>query len=166
MPTWLTAFLNSSYLPVLLFLGAFGDAFLPTALFIWGEVFFIAAGYSVMLHQQYWLIPLIWAGAISGDCVSYLLGQRYGFSFLNRFIRKRPKLRLNARRAKGLIQRKGIITLVMARVSGPISKFTPFMAGSLKMPFSSFLLASVMGVLIGTAQFIFAGWALAKGIGG
>jgi SNARE-like domain protein len=38
------------------------------------------------------------------------------------------------------------------------------MAGSLKMPFFPFLIASIIGVLIGTAQFIFAGWALAKGI--
>ena len=164
MPEWLLGWLNSVYLLPLLFFGAFGDAFLFTALFVWGEIFFIAAGYVVGLHQQYWSIPIIWLGAISGDVASYWLGRHYGMNLLNRFTRKRPKLRLNAKRARSLIQRKGMLTLILARVSGPISKLTPFMAGSLKMSFSTFLTASVIGVIIGTAQFLFAGWALMKGI--
>lgn len=164
MPAWLAACFYSPYLPIILLIGSFGDAFLPTALFIWGEIFFVAGGYAVALHEQYWLILLIWLGAIGGDCISYMIGRHYGMPLLNRLTRKRPKLRLNAQRARRLIQRKGAITLVLARISGPVSKFTPFMAGSLKMPFFPFLIASIIGVLIGTAQFIFAGWALAKGI--
>lgn len=164
MPEWLSVWFNSPYLLFILFAGAFGDAFLPTAIFIWGEIFFVATGYVAALNNQYWAIGIIWLGALLGDCASYMIGRFYGIFLLNRLTRKRPKLRLNARRAKKLIRRRGAVTLILARISGPISKFTPFMAGSLKMSFLHFFIASVIGVLIGTLQFVFAGWALAKSI--
>ena len=53
MPAWLAACFYSPYLPIILLIGSFGDAFLPTALFIWGEIFFVAGGYAVALHEQY-----------------------------------------------------------------------------------------------------------------
>lgn len=68
-------------------------------------------------------------------------------------------------RAQRLLKTRGAMTVFSARLAGPISKFMPFLAGSLHMPLFSFLLASVTGIIAGTAQFIFAGWFLGKGIG-
>ena len=62
--------------------------------FLFGEkYFFVAGGYAVALHEQYWIILLIWLGAIGGDCISYMIGCHYGMALLNQLTRKRPKLR-------------------------------------------------------------------------
>lgn len=47
MPPWLSYALNSHYFSLIIFLGAFGDAFLFSAPFVFGEIFFIAAGYAL-----------------------------------------------------------------------------------------------------------------------
>ncbi|MDU8924953.1 DedA family protein [Pasteurellaceae bacterium LIM206] len=164
MLEWLNGWLSSPWLPLILYLGAFSDAFIFTALFVLGEVFFVAAGYAFANQQSPQSIAAIWLGAVSGDVLSYVLGRHYGMTLLYKWVKKRPKLRLNSQRAKSFIRQKGMPALILARIIGPISKITPFLAGSLKMPVVPFLTASILGVVIGTAQFVFAGWLLAKGM--
>lgn len=164
LPDWLQQLLHSPYLPLIIFLGAFGDAFLFTNLFILGEIFFIAGGYAIASHRNWLLLPLIWLAALLGNCASYYIGRRYGENIVRRFIKIGAKRRLNYQRAKRLIQKHGISAIITARIAGPISKFTPFIAGVLKMRAWQLSLASLCGIVIGTAQFVAMGWFLAKGL--
>lgn len=163
IPSWLNEWLASPWLPAILALGAFADAFLLTSVFVLGELFFIAAGYTLGLTAQWWLIPLIWGSALLGDLSSYWLGQGYGERIIRRFIHKGAKRRLNYLRAKRLMQKRGGIAIFTARLTGPIAKFMPFLAGTMNVPFYTVLWASLLGVIIGTIQFFIIGWLVAVG---
>lgn len=164
LPDWLTAWLASPWLPAVLFAGAFADAFIGTSLFVLGELFFVAGGYVLAQHGQWWIVPLIWLGALSGDLISYAIGRYYGKQIVDRFVRRRAKRRLHYRRAYRLMEKRGGMAIFIARITGPLSKLMPLLAGSMKLPFSTVLYDSFWGVIIGTLQFFLIGWALAKGL--
>lgn len=164
MPEWLSAWLGSPWLPLLLLAGAFGDAFLFTSLIIFGELFFIAAGYASAHTHHYWLLGCVWLGALIGDISSFAFGRRVGVKGIRRFTHRRAKWRLNIQRAIRMLRNKGARTIFFARLAGPVSKVTPFLAGALQMPWRPFLLASSAGVVCASAQFILIGWLLAHGI--
>ena len=73
LPDWLLAWFNSPWLPLILCLGAFSDAFIGVSLFVLGEFFFVAGGYLVAQSAQWWIVPLIWAAALLGDILSYFV---------------------------------------------------------------------------------------------
>ena len=164
LPDWLTALLASPWMPVVLFAGAFADAFIGTSLFVLGELFFVAGGYVVAKSGEWWLIPLIWAGALIGDIVSYVIGRFYGKQIVTRFVRKSAKRRLHYRRAYRLMLKRGGTAIFIARITGPLSKFMPLLAGSMKLSFHTVLFASIWGIILGTAQFFVIGWCLLKGL--
>lgn len=164
LPDWLTAWLASPWLPAVLFFGAFADAFIGTSLFVLGELFFVAGGYMLAQNGQWWIVPLIWLGALSGDLISYGIGRYYGKQIIAHFIRRQAKRRLHYRRAYRLMKKRGSMAIFVARITGPLSKLMPLLAGSMKLPFATVLHASLWGVMIGTLQFFLMGWALAKGL--
>lgn len=166
MPSWLFSALNSHYFSLIIFLGVFGDAFLFSAPLVFGEIFFIAAGYALAHLSGYKIILLVYTGAVFGDICSFFISRRCAERILRGLTRKRPGFRLNSIKAARLIKNKGAMTLIIARISGPLSKIMPFMAASPGMNFTPFLLADFLGVVLGSAQFILAGWALAKGLHG
>lgn len=163
LPDWLLAWFNSPWLPVILCLGAFSDAFIGVSLFVLGEFFFVAGGYLVAQSAQWWIVPLIWASALLGDVLSYFVGKRYGKQIVHKYIRPKAKRRLHYRRAYRLMLKRGGMAIFIARITGPLSKFMPLLAGSMKLPFHSVFWASLWGIIIGTAQFFIMGYALAKG---
>lgn len=164
LPDWLQALLSSAWLPAVLFLGTFGDACLLTSLMIFGEIFFIACGYVIASTQHWWLLLPLWSGALLGDAASYFIGKSVGVRLAYRLIARRPKLRLNYYRAQRFIKEKGVISIFIARITGPIAKFMPFLAGVAKLRFVPFLGASLAGILVGSLQFLLIGWLLASGI--
>ncbi len=164
LPDWSRLLLHSHWLPLILFAGAFADAFIASSLLILGEVFFIAAGYAIAALREWWFLSVIWFGAFCGDTTSYLIGRCYGSDLAYQFTRRRPKWRLNYMRAQRLLKARGVITVFSARLAGPISKFMPFIAGTLRMPVFAFLSASTAGIIVGSAQFILVGWLLEKGV--
>ena len=87
MSAELAGILNSHYFLAIIFAGAFGDAFLFTAAFVFGEIFFIAAGYGAAHLGDYKIIAVALAGAFAGDLCSYLIGKHYGERILRRISR-------------------------------------------------------------------------------
>lgn len=164
LPDWLTAWFNSPWLPAILFFGAFADAFIATSLFVLGEIFFIAGGYAVAISGNWWLFPLIWLGALLGDLISYAIGIHYGEKILYKLIRRGKRRRLHYRKAKRIILKKGGMAIFTARLTGPVSKFMPLLAGSMNVPFKTVLIASIWGILLGTLQFLLIGYFLAQGV--
>lgn len=164
LPGWLIDLLQSPWLPVVLFAGALGDALIGTSLFVFGEVFFLGAGYAIASLNSWWLILCVWLGAFCGDLSSFWVGRYHGKKIVNRYFYHRPKWRLNYYRARYLIKTKGAIAVFTARLSGPLSKFMPFIAGTLHMPTGVFLVVSFLGIIVGSAQFIAVGWLVGHGI--
>ncbi|UJF23784.1 VTT domain-containing protein [Suttonella sp. R2A3] len=164
MPDWLASWLNTPWLPLLLFAGAFGDAFLFTSVLVFGELFFIASGYVSAQTHNYWLLGIVWLGAFMGDVSSFAFGRHVGVRGIRRITHRRAKWRLNVQRAIRMLRNKGARTVFFARLLGPISKITPFLAGALNMRWRPFLCASGAGVMCASTQFILIGWLLAHGI--
>lgn len=164
LPDWLNQFLYSVWFVPILMLGAFADAFIGTGLFVLGEIFFVAGGYMFALTGNWWLFPLIWLAALVGDLASYFIGIYYGERIIRRFIRKGKRRRLNYLRARRIMQTKGGMAIFTARITGPVAKFMPFLAGSMNLPFKTVFIASFWGVILGTIQFFFIGFFLAQGL--
>jgi membrane-associated protein len=153
---------NSAYL--ILFLGSMFETIIGFSFFVYGELFFLAgsimAGMGILDIRE--LIVVLYAGGIIGDSISYFLGFRYGpliydklknIRYINRYINDE-----NYRKGTLFFQRKGAISIFLARLLGPISWITPFVAGIYKLKYRKFLFYNIPGVIIGIGEFIVVGY--------
>lgn len=153
---WLEHHLEISYL--VLFFGAYFETLIGTCFFIPGEIFFISgsvlAGAGV-LSLPFVIIALM-LGAAAGDTSSYFVGRRVGPSL---FKEGRVVLSLeNYRKGERLFAKYGTKAVFFARLLGPLSWVTPFLAGIYQVPYRSFLAYNIPGVVIGVGQFIIVGY--------
>ena len=146
-----------------LFLGALGDALIGPNLFVPGEPFFIAAGYQA--YSGAWsALVFVMLGGLLGDQLSYLIGYRYGAKAQRKLIKFRPKTKRLIARCRYLIARKGTYLILFARLLGPIAWVVPFIAGSHRVPWRSFSVLALFGLILGGGQFIAWGMLLAHGV--
>lgn len=85
------------------------------------------------------LIALVWASAVAGDAVSFLLGRRLGRGFL---ITHGHRIRLTPRRLEQIeryFAQHGGKTIFVGRFIGLIRSLAPFIAGASNMPARRFL---------------------------
>ncbi len=153
---WLSVHTHIAYLA--LFIGAYLDALIGPSLLIPGEVVFLSgsilAGRHVLLI---WLVALyVYLGGILGDTTSYWIGRALGISLFH----ERKKF-LNIRHyhnARKFVDKYGPKAIFFARLVGPFSKIAPTLAGILEIPFGTFLLYNIPGVLVGIGEFLLIGY--------
>jgi membrane protein DedA with SNARE-associated domain/membrane-associated phospholipid phosphatase len=100
-------------------------------------------------------IGVVWAAALAGDSVSFLLGRRLGRDFL---LRHGPKVRITRERfarVEEYFSRHGGKTIVIGRFIGLVRALAPFTAGSSGMRYGYYLPFSVLGTGL---------WAVAFGL--
>lgn len=153
---WFT--LHSNFIYPILFFGSFFETFIFSSFFIYGEIFFLAGSILASLHIiNIWVvIILLYLGAIFGDTASYLLGHKLGSSFFKEH--KKIFNMVNYNKGLKFFESHGNKAIFLSRVSGPISWITPFLAGIYKVPYKTFLIYNIAGVLIGVGQFIAIGY--------
>jgi undecaprenyl-diphosphatase len=98
-------------------------------------------------------IGVVWAAALAGDSVSFLLGRRLGRDFL---LRHGPKVRITRERfarVEAYFARHGGKTIVVGRFIGLIRALAPFTAGSSGMRYGYYLPFSVLGTGLWAACF-------------
>ena len=108
-----------------------------------GQTLLVAAA---MLATQgdlhiYAVAALAFAGTLGGSCLGYLIGRTGGRALLLRC--KLPPERIE--RLEAFFARRGAIVVIVARFVDGLRQAAPLVAGSLKMPWWRFLLASVAG---------------------
>ena len=84
-------------------------------------------------------IGVVWAAALAGDSVSFLLGRRLGRDFL---LRHGPKVRITPERfarVEDYFSRHGGKTILIGRFIGLVRALAPFIAGSSGMRYSYYL---------------------------
>jgi membrane protein DedA with SNARE-associated domain len=84
------------------------------------------------------LIGLVWAAAVAGDTVSFLLGRRLGRDFL---LKHGPRVRITPERlaqVEGFLQKHGGPTILFGRFLGLVRALAPFIAGASRLPFGRF----------------------------
>ena len=90
-------------------------------------------------------IGVVWAAALAGDSVSFLLGRRLGRDFL---LRHGPKVRITRERfarVEDYFSRHGGKTIVIGRFIGLVRALAPFTAGSSGMRYGYYLPFAVLG---------------------
>jgi membrane protein DedA with SNARE-associated domain len=95
---------------------------------------------DLRIHE---VAALAFAGTLAGSCLGYLIGRTGGRTLLLRC--KLPPERLE--QLEAFFARRGAIVVVAARFVDGMRQTAPLVAGSLKMPWWRFFLASVAGSL-------------------
>ncbi len=153
---YLSVHTNLAYL--ILFLGSYFEAFVGPSFFIPGEVFLLSGSILAGSHVlNIWFVcGVLYGGAILGDSTSYWIGRYVGTSLFhekNRFLSMK-----NYRKAEGFIDKYGHQAIFFARLIGPLNKIAPVAAGMFEIPFGTFLLYNIPGVIVGVGEFIVAGY--------
>ncbi len=153
---------------IILFLGSMFETIMGFSFIIFGELFFLAgsimAGMGILNIWE--VIFVLYIGGILGDSISYFLGFKYGIRIYGKFkkIKLFQKFINDENYTKGVnfFQKRGAISVFFARLLGPISWITPFVAGIYKLNYKKFLFYNILGVIIGIGQFIIVGYFFGK----
>ncbi len=119
--------------------------------FLPGDSLLFLAGALVASHVialPFWVLTLgVFAAAVAGDQVGYLIGRRYG-----PMVFSRPDSRLfrheNAERAQAFFARRGALAVILGRFVPVVRTFVPVVAGVGKMSHRSFTLLNLLGALV------------------
>ncbi len=141
-----------------LFLGSYFETLIGVGFFVYGEVFFIPgallAGAGVL---NIWAVAsVLIVGGVLGDISSYAIGWYRGAGFF----KEHNKIFNHTNYQKGLdfFTAHGSKSVFLARLLGPVSWVTPFLAGVYKMPFRTFVAYNILGVTVGIGQFLVVGY--------
>lgn len=105
------------------------------------------------------LIAIVWAAAVAGDCVSFVVGRRLGRGFLERH---GPRVQITPQRlaqVEAFFERHGGKAILLGRFVGVVRAVAPFIAGSGGMRFRRFLPYDVLGAGLWAATFCLLGFA-------
>jgi len=104
------------------------------------------------------LIGVVWACALSGDLISFVLGRRLGRAFLltHGHLIKLTPARLG--QVEHFLKRHGRKTIIAGRFIGPVRALAPFVAGSSRMSADRFIPATCVAAGIWSATFSVLGY--------
>ncbi|MCV6591598.1 MAG: LssY C-terminal domain-containing protein [Silicimonas sp.] len=148
--------LDSPLTLMILALIAFFDAVIGIGIVVVGEIAFLTAGAGLSAQGDWRPVLVVLMAAWAGDLTSFLLGRRFGARLILRQLHRAKRRRL-WRRAKGALTTHGAGFVIAARLLGPVSWVTPFLAGALGMRPGIFAPASALGVAIGAGLFVLYG---------
>lgn len=156
---------------LVLLAAAFGFAFAETALFldviVPGEVGLVvvgAAGERADVELVY-LIGLATLGAVCGDSVSYLIGNRVGVRLVTRWAPVRRRLGPSVERAQAYFADRGGSAVFFGRFVGALRAVVPFVAGIGRMPYRRFLVWNVMASVAWTSVVVSLGYYVGREAG-
>jgi membrane protein DedA with SNARE-associated domain/membrane-associated phospholipid phosphatase len=104
------------------------------------------------------LIGIVWASAVAGDSIGFMLGRRYGRGLL---VKHGPRVRLTEERlerVEAYFDRHGGKTIILGRWLGFVRPLMPFTAGSSGFAFRRFLPYDVLSAGAWSATFCLLGY--------
>ena len=131
--------------------------------FLPGDALIFAIG---LLSQEeslnIWIvIPLLMFAAVLGDNVNYYVGKRFGDYIMNsekdRFIKKK-----HIEKAKDFFDKNGKNSIIIARFVPVVRTIVPFLCGSTKVKYSTFLTFSIIGAFLWVGVIGLLGYNLGK----
>ena len=107
------------------------------------------------------VIPLLMFAAVLGDNVNYYVGKRFGDYIMNsekdRFIKKS-----HIQKAKHFFDKNGKNSIIIARFVPVVRTIVPFLCGSTKVKYSTFLTFSIIGAFLWVGVIGLLGYNLGK----
>lgn len=144
MPDLTHLFLSASYLG--LFLTVFAESGLLLGFFLPGDTLLIAAGYMAQEGDIHLggVMAAVAAGAVLGYMMGYWIGNRYGQQV---FLRPGGRLLKpgHLERTRAFYERRGEVTVVLARFVPVVRVVAPTMAGVSGMNLARYNLYNVLG---------------------
>ena len=149
---WIEQFLSASG-PFLIYIAMGAIVFVETGILLafWmpGDSVLFAAGLLAGSRDDVnilFLIFIIFLAAFMGDQVGYVLGRKYGRSYLEQ--KDSPKMKKMVARAESFYEKYGWSAVILARFYPWIRTFMPPIAGIGKMNYYKFLSANALGALL------------------
>ncbi len=150
-----------TYIYAILFLIIFCETGLVVTPFLPGDSLLFVAGALASIGTNninvHLLVVLLMIAAIAGDAVNYVIGRFFGkklFNNPNSKIFKQSYLD----KTHAFYEKHGGKTIFLARFVPIIRTFAPFVAGMGKMNYSHFGLYNIVGGIVWTSLFIYAGY--------
>lgn len=156
---WLEAHRHISYLAI--FAGSYFETLIGPSFFIPGELVFIPGAIlgGIDALNIWYVVLACYAGGILGDSSSYFIGRKAGNWLLSRLSHKRLLFNeKNYHRGEAFFKRYGPKAIFLARIGGPFSWVTPFLAGMHKVPYRTFYAYNIPGVIVGIGWFLALGY--------
>lgn len=139
----------------------FAESGLLIGFFLPGDSILFTAGFLVyadILHFNiHLLVAILFAAAVLGDGVGYLFGRRMGpkiFSRPNSLLFRQE----NIQKAADFYEKRGGITIVVARFIPIVRTFAPIVAGVGKMRYPTFLTYNLIGAFLWAVGVTYAGF--------
>ncbi len=107
------------------------------------------------------LIAVVWAGALGGDVISFLVGRRLGRGFLDAHGERLHISRAQRERTERFFERHGGKAILLGRFVGVLRALTPFVAGTTGIALRRVLPYSAAGTLLWATTFTLVGYAFA-----
>ena len=149
---WVQQYLDTST-PFLIYLALGAIVFIETgiliAFFLPGDSILFAAGLVAATRHDtniVFLVTIIFIAAFLGDQVGYVLGRKYGRSYLERH--SSPRIERMIKRAENFYDKYGWSAVILARFYPWIRTFMPPIAGIGKMNYYKFLAANALGAFL------------------
>ena len=149
---WVQQYLDTST-PFFIYLALGAIVFIETgiliAFFLPGDSILFAAGLVAATRDDtniVFLVTIIFIAAFLGDQVGYVLGRKYGRSYLERH--SSPRIERMIARAENFYEKYGWSAVILARFYPWIRTFMPPIAGIGKMNYYKFLAANALGAFL------------------
>ena len=149
---WVQQYLDTST-PFFIYLALGAIVFIETgiliAFFLPGDSILFAAGFVAATRDDtniVFLVTFIFIAAFFGDQVGYVLGRKYGRSYLERH--SSPRIERMIKRAEDFYAKYGWSAVILARFYPWIRTFMPPIAGIGKMNYYKFLAANALGAFL------------------
>ena len=125
-----------------------------------GEVAVVVGGITAGQGETniFVLIGIVWACALAGDTVSFLLGRRLGRDWA---LKHGARLKLTPQRiaqVDGFFDRHGAKTILLGRFVGFVRAFSPFLAGASHMPPRRFIPVAALAAGLWSTAFSLLGY--------
>ncbi len=152
--------LSPALLILLIFTIALVESLALVGLLVPGVVLITAAA-SMAGHQMValpWLIGAAFIGAVLGDSLSYFLGYRHRETVTTRW-----PLSLHPEwlgRGARFFERYGVYSVFFGRFVGPVRPIIPLIAGMMRMPSRTFLLANIVSAALWAPAYVLPGYLL------
>lgn len=154
--SWLGVHQQEAY--VALFLGEYFETLIGPSFFIPGELFLLSGAILGGTHVlNIWYVALaLYTGAIFGDNSSYFIGHRASTAI---FKEHRRIFSLdNYEKGSAFFRKYGNKAIFLARLLGPLSWITPFLAGVYRVPYRTFIVYNTPGIFVGVGEFLVVGY--------
>ncbi|HBI17049.1 MAG TPA: hypothetical protein DDY52_02785 [Candidatus Moranbacteria bacterium] len=145
---------------VFIFLIALLESIPMFGFFIPGQIIAVTAGLMSKIGSLDIITVIIslFLGAVIGDLIGYFLGSKYGENLIIKYGKYFFLKKENFEKTQELINEHTGKTIIIGRFNSVTRAFTPFTAGSMRVPFSKFIFYAILGGLSWAFSFAMLGY--------